>query len=77
MLKKFWFFIQACLNPSVPSRLKYEVGGCIVYFISPIDFIPDFIPLSGRADDLVVLLWGVKRGYDLIKAHKQSLLNKK
>lgn len=73
MLKKIWFFLQALINPAVPSRLKYEVAGCIVYFISPIDFVPDFIPLTGRADDLIILLWGIKRSYDLVKAHKQYL----
>ncbi|SHK22678.1 YkvA family protein [Desulforamulus aeronauticus] len=72
-LKNFFTFIQALLNPLVPSRMKYEIGGCLLYFISPIDFIPDFIPLTGRADDLVVMLWGFKRVYDVLKHHKQSL----
>lgn len=71
--KRIWFITQAFLNPAVPSRFKYELGGCLLYFISPIDFIPDFIPLTGRADDMVILLWGVKRLYDVVKAHKQSL----
>ncbi len=26
----------------------------IVYFLSPVDFIPDFIPVAGMADDLVI-----------------------
>ncbi len=29
----------------------------ILYFISPIDLIPDFIPILGKVDDLLVLLW--------------------
>ncbi|AEF95278.1 protein of unknown function DUF1232 [Desulfotomaculum nigrificans CO-1-SRB] len=77
MLKKFLLFIQALLNPAVPSRLKYEIGICVLYFISPIDFVPDFIPFSGRADDLVVLLWGIKRIYDVIKLHRQHMQAKK
>lgn len=76
IFKKIWFFVQAILNPAVPSRLKYEIGGCLLYFISPIDFVPDFIPLTGRADDVVILLWGVKRIYDVIKAHKQFIFSK-
>ncbi|MDO7786967.1 YkvA family protein [Desulforamulus aquiferis] len=71
--KRIWLVIRAFLNPAVPSRLKYEVIGCLLYFISPIDFIPDFIPFTGRADDLVILLWGGKRLYDIVKAHQQSL----
>ncbi len=29
----------------------------ILYFISPIDLIPDVIPILGKVDDLLVLLW--------------------
>ncbi|MEW6041759.1 MAG: YkvA family protein [Elusimicrobiota bacterium] len=76
IFKKCVFFAQALLNPAVPSRLKYEMGGCLLYFISPIDFVPDFLPLTGRADDVVVLLWGIKRGYDVIKAHRKFLSKK-
>lgn len=71
--KKIIFFIQALLNPAVPSRLKYEIGGCLLYFVSPIDFVPDFIPLTGKADDIVIMFWGLKRGYDVLKHHRQSL----
>lgn len=76
IFKKVIFFGQAILNPAVPSRIKYEVGACLLYFISPIDFVPDFIPLTGRADDVVILLWGIKRGYDIVKAHKKSFIKK-
>lgn len=72
IFKKSMVFIQAILNPAVPRRLKYEIGACLFYFISPIDFIPDFIPLTGKADDIVILFWGIKRGYDVMKAHRQS-----
>lgn len=75
-IKKIFQFVQAMLNPAVPKRLKYEVGGCFLYFISPIDFVPDFIPLTGRADDIVILFWGIKRIYDVMKAHRQSVFTK-
>lgn len=76
MLKKVILFFQAILNPAVPSRLKYEIAACLVYFISPIDFVPDFIPLTGKADDIVIMFWGIKRIYDVIKLHKKSLFAK-
>lgn len=31
----------------------------VLYIISPIDFIPDFIPFLGWCDDLVVLVIGL------------------
>lgn len=34
--------------------------GALVYFISPIDAIPDFIPFLGWADDLTLLAYVVK-----------------
>ncbi|AQS58198.1 YkvA family protein [Desulforamulus ferrireducens] len=73
VFKKILFFIQALLNPAVPSRMKYEMGACLLYFISPIDFVPDFIPITGKADDIVILFWGCKRVFDVLKLHRQSL----
>lgn len=35
------------------------VLGCLLYVICPIDFVPDFIPLAGQADDLVAIVLGV------------------
>ena len=29
----------------------------IIYFISPIDLLPDLLPITGLTDDLGVLLW--------------------
>lgn len=43
-------------NPSLPKKLKALVMGSLGYFILPIDFIPDFIPIVGYTDDLGVLM---------------------
>lgn len=29
----------------------------IVYFVTPLDFVPDFIPITGFVDDFTVVLW--------------------
>ncbi len=46
-----------CLkDPDTPSSIKATILGALGYFISPIDFIPDFTPLIGYSDDLGVLV---------------------
>ena len=29
----------------------------IIYFVNPLDLVPDIIPLSGLTDDFAVLVW--------------------
>jgi uncharacterized membrane protein YkvA (DUF1232 family) len=36
------------------------VLGCLLYVIFPIDFIPDFIPIAGQADDLMAIVLAVR-----------------
>ena len=33
------------------------VVAALLYFITPLDFIPDFIPVTGFVDDFAVLVW--------------------
>ncbi len=41
----------------IPWKNLLIVTAGIVYFVSPLDFIPDFIPIAGYMDDLTVLMW--------------------
>jgi len=43
----------------VPLRQKLLLGGIAAYLASPIDLIPDFIPVIGQMDDLAVLILGL------------------
>lgn len=40
----------------VPWGVKLFVVGAIVYLVSPIDLLPDMLPIRGRLDDILVLL---------------------
>jgi uncharacterized membrane protein YkvA (DUF1232 family) len=42
-------------DPRVPLESKVLLGLLVVYLISPIDLIPDFIPVAGQLDDAVLL----------------------
>ena len=39
---------------SIPRRTRWLVWILLVYLVSPIDLIPDFIPVVGYADDAII-----------------------
>ncbi len=47
------------ISRSVKIRAVIGLGLILAYFISPIDIVPDFIPLSGWIDDLVIVPLGL------------------
>ena len=55
--RRLW---RALRHPQAPLWLKLGVAGLVIYVISPIDLIPDFIPFLGIADDLVFVPLGVR-----------------
>ena len=42
------------LDRRVPLRLKLIIPAALVYLVSPIDTLPDLVPLLGHVDDLIV-----------------------
>jgi uncharacterized membrane protein YkvA (DUF1232 family) len=48
----------ACRDPRTPWYAKLLAGGVVAYAVSPIDLIPDFIPVLGILDDLVIVPLG-------------------
>ena len=42
-------------DPRVPRRVKLAVGIAAVWVLSPIDLIPEFLPVIGPLDDIVVV----------------------
>jgi uncharacterized membrane protein YkvA (DUF1232 family) len=50
---------RACRDPRVPWYAKLVAGGVLAYLFSPIDLIPDFIPVIGFLDDLIVVPLGI------------------
>ena len=41
----------------LPLKSLVSIVGVLIYFVSPLDFIPDFLPIVGMADDLALVLW--------------------
>ena len=42
-------------DPRVPTRVKVVLGVAVLWVISPIDLIPEFLPVIGPLDDVVVV----------------------
>ena len=49
----------ASTDPRVPWYAKLLVGVIVAYALSPIDLIPDFIPVIGYLDDLLIVPAGI------------------
>ena len=41
----------------VPWKTILLIVAAVLYFINPLDLVPDIIPLTGLTDDFAVLLW--------------------
>ncbi len=41
-------------DPRVPLRAKIVVGIASLWLASPIDLIPDFVPIAGQLDDAII-----------------------
>jgi uncharacterized membrane protein YkvA (DUF1232 family) len=54
-----WALALAVRDPRTPWYAKLLVAGIVAYACSPIDLIPDFIPVLGYLDDLVLLPLGI------------------
>lgn len=63
ILKELATFIPACvtairrlrMDPRVPRRAKIAITLAGLWVISPIDLIPEFLPVIGPLDDVVVV----------------------
>jgi uncharacterized membrane protein YkvA (DUF1232 family) len=49
----------AARDPRTPARVKILAFAVAAYALSPIDLIPDFIPVLGYLDDLVLVPAGI------------------
>ena len=48
-----------CRDPRTPWYARLIAGCVVAYALSPIDLIPDFIPIIGYVDDLIIVPLGI------------------
>ena len=56
----------AARDPRTPWYAKLLVAGIVAYAVSPIDLIPDFVPVLGYLDDLILIPAGIALAIKLV-----------
>jgi len=61
-----------------PRLTKILLGSAVAYAVSPVDLIPDFIPVIGHLDDAIIVPGLVYLAlktipHSLLKEHKQAI----
>lgn len=56
----------ACRDPRVPWYAKLVAAAVVAYVVSPVDLVPDFIPLVGHLDDVILVLLGLRLVWRLV-----------
>jgi uncharacterized membrane protein YkvA (DUF1232 family) len=55
-------------DPRVPLYARIFAAGVVAYALSPIDLIPDFVPVLGYLDDLLIVPLGIWLSLKMIPA---------
>ena len=67
---------RALRHPAAPGWLKLGVVGIVLYLLSPVDLIPDVLPVIGVMDDLVIvplaIRWLYRRLPDALRAELEG-----
>ena len=62
------------MDPRVPRRAKITLGMAAAYVMSPVDLIPEMIPVVGWADDILILMFAIdslidRAGSEIVDEH--------
>jgi uncharacterized membrane protein YkvA (DUF1232 family) len=56
--RQLWFALR---HPHAPAWLKLGTALIVLYVISPVDLVPDFIPFLGAVDDIVLVPLAIRQ----------------
>jgi uncharacterized membrane protein YkvA (DUF1232 family) len=65
-LRRLWLALR---HPDAPRWLKLGTAGVVIYLVSPVDLIPDVIPVLGVVDDLVIVPAAIRWMLNRLPAH--------
>lgn len=52
---------DCAIDARVPRQDKWILAAVALYLLSPVDFVPDVIPVLGQLDDLGLVIWALRR----------------
>jgi uncharacterized membrane protein YkvA (DUF1232 family) len=67
--RRLWFALR---HPDAPRWLKIGTALLALYVLSPIDLIPDAIPIVGVLDDLVLVPLAIRWLLERLPAHVRA-----
>ena len=60
LFKQYRIILRALVHPAVPWYAKLVCGCAALYIASPIQLIPNFIPVIGQLDDVLVIALSIR-----------------
>ena len=72
----FYLCARLVLDREVPSRNKGPLLAALAYVISPVDLIPDALPVAGWVDDVLVLALALNRLLERDDPRLQRLIHR-
>ncbi|MCM3600422.1 YkvA family protein [Robertmurraya korlensis] len=64
--RQIFILYYACKDKRIPWYAKVFTASIVAYAFSPIDLIPDFIPILGYLDDVILLPLGIMLALKMI-----------
>lgn len=72
--RRLWVALR---HPDAPVWLKLGSAGLVLYLISPVDLLPDVVPVLGMVDDLVLIPLAMRWMLNRLPAHLRGEDDKK
>jgi uncharacterized membrane protein YkvA (DUF1232 family) len=60
LFREFRLIRRALVHPQVPWYAKLVAGCAVLYVVSPIQVLPNFVPIVGQMDDVLVVTLAIK-----------------